>query len=558
MGELPEASQFLVKDPETGRTKALFPENFVFAECEFAADKNYQDEAMSYGYNASGKFQHSLAGLPRIPEDGFYTYRTNPDPNTHPWFISGAMRVKRLLTDDETAEILRRAGSEIVPRKGGKLDLEKWGFRDRLAKTLTTNEGVEIPSTRPSLTDYINDAVSDDVLEQDFKDAKESLEADDGKQYSTKKKDIVLVGAVPKDMPSPDNPKVLRDWLKDFYRGKKKPKNSDIGWDISVPATGLKETLNNIYRNRANYPKDLHYRTLPVIDEMLQKAKHDHDEETQSGKKGDYISIFNVPVDFGNDGVYNARMVVKHFGDDKNYYDHRLTKFEALPDSRLQSDDSGRLNNASDSSNLTEKSEKSTAEKEIPEENHEIQHSLKRHNQVNPIREAGPIRDEYQNRLDNSAYEKRSDEEVTRLAEQRIKSFGGFDEVSKMILEGDFKLNSDVGQRIVQLVLNSDEFKNLDPEQRNRIADVYIEGLGSEVGRSLAARRLGALRLDDIKSVQAHQLFSGKKALRDPETSPAPKGLRKTETIRARYPSRSGCTDVSAMRDRPFRSQTCI
>ena len=32
----------------------------------------------------------------------------------------------------------------------------------------------------------------------------------------------------------------------------------------------------------------------------------------------------------------------------KNYYDHKLTTFEALSDSRLQSEDSGRLNNASD------------------------------------------------------------------------------------------------------------------------------------------------------------------------------------------------------------------
>jgi len=128
LGPLPEASQFLVKNPETGEAKSMFPENFVFAECEFAADEDYQQEAMSYGYNASGKFQHSLAGLPKVPKDGYYVYRTNPDPKTVPWYISGAMRVKRLLNDRETAEILRENGSRMVPRRGGELDLKAWGF----------------------------------------------------------------------------------------------------------------------------------------------------------------------------------------------------------------------------------------------------------------------------------------------------------------------------------------------------------------------------------------------------------------------------------------------
>lgn len=128
LGPLPEASQFHVNDPVTGEEKSLFPENFVFAECEFAADNDYQDEAMSYGYTPSGKFNHSYAGLPKIPKDGYYVYRTNPKPETVPWYISGAMKVKRLLTDEETEKILRANGHKLVPRRGGKLDLTEWGF----------------------------------------------------------------------------------------------------------------------------------------------------------------------------------------------------------------------------------------------------------------------------------------------------------------------------------------------------------------------------------------------------------------------------------------------
>lgn len=70
---------------------------------------------MSYGVNKNGKFQHSLAGLPRIPEDGYYEYRTNPNPATDPWIITGAMKVKRVLTRSEVDELVRAAGR--VPQK---------------------------------------------------------------------------------------------------------------------------------------------------------------------------------------------------------------------------------------------------------------------------------------------------------------------------------------------------------------------------------------------------------------------------------------------------------
>lgn len=128
LGEVPEAKQFYTKDKVTG--EKLQKKNFVWAECEIAADFNYQEEAMSYGYNKNGKFQHSLAGLPKIPTDGYYTYRTNPDPSTQPWYITGAMKVNRLLTDAETNAILRSHGIEPMKRDGGELDLAALGFAE--------------------------------------------------------------------------------------------------------------------------------------------------------------------------------------------------------------------------------------------------------------------------------------------------------------------------------------------------------------------------------------------------------------------------------------------
>lgn len=103
-----------------------FPYDFVWAKCEYLADVDYQEEAMSYGYrNGSKKFQHSLAGLPRVPEGGYYKYRTNPKPDTVPWVITGAIRVTELLDDFDVEQIL---GGNAPERQGGNLTLAELGL----------------------------------------------------------------------------------------------------------------------------------------------------------------------------------------------------------------------------------------------------------------------------------------------------------------------------------------------------------------------------------------------------------------------------------------------
>ena len=82
LGVVPYAIQFNRKDADGNKT--LFPKNFVFAEVEYAADVDYQEEARQEGINPSGKYQHSLAGLKHLPTDGYYMYRTNPNPETDP------------------------------------------------------------------------------------------------------------------------------------------------------------------------------------------------------------------------------------------------------------------------------------------------------------------------------------------------------------------------------------------------------------------------------------------------------------------------------------------
>ena len=110
LGVVPYAIQFNRKDAEGNKT--LFPKNFVFAEVEYAADVDYQEEARQEGINPSGKYQHSLAGLKHLPTDGYYMYRTNPNPETDPWVITGAMKVNRILTRAEQAELVKNAGLE--------------------------------------------------------------------------------------------------------------------------------------------------------------------------------------------------------------------------------------------------------------------------------------------------------------------------------------------------------------------------------------------------------------------------------------------------------------
>ncbi len=129
LGEYPDAKQFAVKDPVTGKAKSAFPAHFIFAECEIAADVDYQLEAMEYGVSEKGGFNRTQAGLPYVPKNGSYRYRTNADPTTAPWYITGSMKVNRILDDADIREICAKFGVTPLPRVGGDIDLSKYGFK---------------------------------------------------------------------------------------------------------------------------------------------------------------------------------------------------------------------------------------------------------------------------------------------------------------------------------------------------------------------------------------------------------------------------------------------
>ena len=112
-----------------------FPYDFIWAECEYVMDINYQSEADEQGYMRtkadgstyrSDKYQHSLAGLPKLPKGGYYKYRTNPNPDTVPWVITGAIKVTKLLDDYDVQKIL---GSNAPERQGGDKTLSELGLK---------------------------------------------------------------------------------------------------------------------------------------------------------------------------------------------------------------------------------------------------------------------------------------------------------------------------------------------------------------------------------------------------------------------------------------------
>jgi hypothetical protein len=56
-----------------------------------------------------------------LPEGGFYLYSNRK--NDPPWLVSDYAKHKRLLTDEEVADILRDAGLEAPPERfGGPID----------------------------------------------------------------------------------------------------------------------------------------------------------------------------------------------------------------------------------------------------------------------------------------------------------------------------------------------------------------------------------------------------------------------------------------------------
>lgn len=194
LGEWPDAKQFNKADPETGERGKRMPDDLVFAKCEVSADIDYQLDALSYGINEKGGFSRSQAGLPEIPEDGYYKYRTNVDPTTAPWLIAGSIKVTEILDDDDCARICAEFG--VTPDKrvsGEKIDLAKYGLKRGPVEE--TTEGME--KFRENDANRANKALLERALsDPNYPNAyvKRDIDFDNPAQYEQLKKEFAMNG----------------------------------------------------------------------------------------------------------------------------------------------------------------------------------------------------------------------------------------------------------------------------------------------------------------------------------------------------------------------------
>lgn len=90
--------------------KKYLKDNCVWCEVEYGGT-DYQDEANECGRNKKGKVIAKNAYLKRIPEGGYYRYKTSPNM-TGAWIIAGSIKVIREMTDEEVIEICHQNGYE--------------------------------------------------------------------------------------------------------------------------------------------------------------------------------------------------------------------------------------------------------------------------------------------------------------------------------------------------------------------------------------------------------------------------------------------------------------
>ena len=202
LGEWPDAKQFNKGDlvayvnyeGETKTRRMLMPDDLVFAKCEVSADVDYQLDALSYGISDKGSFSRSQAGLPYVPDDGFYKYRTNVDPTTAPWLIAGSIKVVEILDDDDCARICAEFGVTPDKRESGKkIDLSEYGLKRGAVEEST--EGMERfkendanRANKKLLQDALNDPAYKDAYVQ------RDIDFNNKKQYKALQKEFEMNG----------------------------------------------------------------------------------------------------------------------------------------------------------------------------------------------------------------------------------------------------------------------------------------------------------------------------------------------------------------------------
>lgn len=129
-GDAPVATHIGDKANIRDKAPSFRPENQVWAEVELANDIDWQMEADQRARrNKAGNIIPRTAHITdRIPTDGLYRYKTNPNM-TGNWIIAGSMKVNHILSDAEVEHVNKKRGIADLPRKQ-PFDAEKYGFSE--------------------------------------------------------------------------------------------------------------------------------------------------------------------------------------------------------------------------------------------------------------------------------------------------------------------------------------------------------------------------------------------------------------------------------------------
>ena len=156
---LPYFPQGGKQDPESNYGNVHRSNQVVF-ECEFSANRDYTETARSQtkAYNGEGKFVARNADLQYMPKDGYYQYTTNQflkDEDKGHWYIGGAMKINRALTQEECDTILKENGKAVQEWENDILDLKKLNYatisskvKPVLAPVMYDETGKMIPLSR--------------------------------------------------------------------------------------------------------------------------------------------------------------------------------------------------------------------------------------------------------------------------------------------------------------------------------------------------------------------------------------------------------------------------
>lgn len=161
-GDLPFFPQGGKKD-ESSNYGNVHRWNQVIFEIEVDADKDYTEEAKNQpkARNKDGSLNEKKADLQYMPENGMYEYTTNPTVKAQTggkgnWVITGAIKIKRALSQKECDEILKQYGMKPQEWEGGEMSLEKLGYtgtelsaaRKTLAPITYDDDGSIIPLSK--------------------------------------------------------------------------------------------------------------------------------------------------------------------------------------------------------------------------------------------------------------------------------------------------------------------------------------------------------------------------------------------------------------------------